>query len=444
MSPNLVGWLKRRAAGDTSTDTVGIRGAGASSQANFGDPIDVSDLLFSVKREPASYRAIFQVAHDIFAKWFKIVDASEKPNPDFDRLVQKVLGALNAKEVYTQAAVFERLFGWSIIALTFVDYGKDLGSPVERPQEIHNLWAYSVLSVDVQSADEEKDVESIRFGLPVLYTLRREGIGQAKLHYTRVIHLATRLLDHRYKGIRVIEPMYDDETIFRNIRWGMGQTMYRVGGGFPDVEIQGATKRRLDELDASQQFKSLHARTYFLHDEKTKLEFKGVAGKALNPEPYVNSCMEQLSMATSIPLAIMRGAQAGALAGSDVNEREYFKFISDLQASYESAIWQLIDLLMETDQIPKVEDYEIQWNGGFELNELDRTAAALNNARSDQIYSAWLTVNELRARMKPPLKALSGPKGNVIPGLLQKQEPFSQSRNVTEDKKIEENRNKPS
>jgi hypothetical protein len=437
-------WLKRRFAGDTSTDTVGIRGAGASSQANFGDPIDVSDLLFSVKREPASYRAIFQVAHDIFAKWFKVVDVSEKPNPDFDRLVQKVLGALNAKEVYTQAAVFERLFGWSIIAMSFVDYGKDLGSPVERPQEIHNLWAYSVLSVDVQSADEEKDVESIRFGLPVLYTLRREGIGQAKLHYTRVIHLATRLLDHRYKGIRVIEPMYDDETIFRNIRWGMGQTMYRVGGGFPDVEIQGATKRRLDELDASQQFKSLHARTYFLHDEKTKLEFKGVAGKALNPEPYVNSCMEQLSMATSIPLAIMRGAQAGALAGSDVNEREYFKFISDLQASYESAIWQLIDLLMETGQIPKVEDYEIQWNGGFELNELDRTAAALNNARSDQIYSAWLTVNELRARMKPPLKALSGPEGSVIPGLLQKQEPFSQSQNVTEEKKIEENRNKPS
>jgi hypothetical protein len=46
--------------------------------------------------------------------------------------------------------------------------------------------------------------------------------------------------------------------------------------------------------------------------------------------------------------------------------------------------------------------------------------------------------------MKPPLKALSGPEGNVIPGLLQKQEPFSQSQNVTEEKKIEENRNKPS
>ena len=431
MSPNLVGWLKRRVAGDTSTDTVGIRGAGASSQANFGDPIDTSDLLFGAKREPACYRAVFQVAHDIFAKWFKVVDVSKKPNPDFDSSVQKVLSALNAQEVYTRAAVFERLFGLSIIAMTFLDYSKDISSPVENPQEIRDLWPYSVLSVDVQSVDEEKDIESPRFGLPVLYTLRREGIGQAKLHYTRVIHLATRLLDHRYKGLSVLEPMFDDSTVLRNIRYGMGQTMFRVGSGFPDVEIQGANKTKLDELDASQQFKSLHARTYFLHNEKTKLEFKGVAGKALNPEPYVNSCMEQLSMATSIPLAIMRGAQAGALAGSDVNEREYFKFISDLQASYEPAIWQLIDLLMETGQIPKVEDYKIEWNGGFELNEIDRAAAALNNARAEQIYSGWLTVNELRARMKPPLEALKGLEGNVVPGLLQKQQAFSQSQNVT-------------
>jgi hypothetical protein len=430
-------------AADAVSETFGVRGAGAGTGATFGDEINNDDLLFAVKREPAAYRAIFQVAHDVFAKWFKIVDKSQEPNEDFDALVQKVLDALNARNVFTRAAVFERLFGWSIIVLGFVDYGKGLSSPVEGMQEIRDLFPYSLLSVDVQSSDEEKDPKSPRFGLPVSYTFKQSGVEQVKIHYSRVIHLATRLLDHPYKGLSILQAMYDDLTVFRNIRWGMGQTLFRYGSGFPDIEFEGATKKQLDDLENSQQFKSLQARTYFLHSDKVKFEFKGVAGKALNPEPYVDSCIEQLSIATAIPKAIMRGAQAGALAGSDVNEREYFKFISDLQALYEPAIWQLIDLLMESGQIPKVEDYEIKWNGGFELNELDKTAATLNVARTEQVYSSWLTVNELRARMNPPLDPLPDDEGNVIPGLQKPQQPFSQSTSSEEKQDgKQEDRNK--
>ena len=420
-----MGAKKRSSRADTA-DTYGFRGVGATSQAGFGDTINNEDLLFAVKREPGSYRTVFQVAHDIFAKWFRVIEVSKTPNPDFDRQVQKVLDALKAKEAYTLGAIFERLFGWSVVAISFVDYGKGIEAPVQQPREIRNLTSYSELSVDVQKNDEEKDPESPRFGLPVQYTLRREGIPQKKLHYTRAIHLATRLLDHPYKGLSVLSPMYDDSTVFRNVRWGMGQTMHRVGGGFADISIKDATPKQLEKLEASQQLKNLTNQNYFLHSDKSTLEFKGAMGKALNPEPYVNSCTEQLSMASGIPAAILRGAQAGALAGSDVNEREYFKFISDVQASFEPAIWQLIDLLMETGQIPAVEDYKIEWLGGFELNELDRSSTTLNIANSEKVYSSWLTVNELRARMKPPMEELEGPEGDVIPGLQQTQTPFSQ------------------
>jgi hypothetical protein len=123
----------------------------------------------------------------------------------------------------------------------------------------------------------------------------------------------------------------------------MGQTMFRYGSGFPDVEITGANKKQLDSLEASQQFKSLQARTYFLHDEKTKFDFKGLAGKSLNPEPYYVPVMENISCGSGVPLAILRGAQAGQLAGSEVNEREYFKLVSDAQSRYEPGIRTLID-----------------------------------------------------------------------------------------------------
>jgi len=444
MSPNLVGWLKRRAAGDTSTDTVGIRGAGASSQADFGDPINEQDLLFAVQREPVAYRIVFQVAHDIFDNFFKVEEVTEKPDPNLDKQVQIVLGKLNAKSVFTQMAVFERLLGWSIIVQGYVDHGATLEAPVESPQEIRDIVAYGPLQFNVQSSDEDQKEESERFGLPVYYTLARTGISQAKVHFSRVIHFATRLLTHQYKGISALQPVYDDLTVLRNIRWGMGQTMFRYGSGFPDVEVQGATKKTLDDLEESQQFKSLQARTYFLHSEKTKLEFKGIAGRALDPEHYYTPIMENISAGSGVPLAILRGAQAGELTGSEVNEREYFKLISDAQSRYEPGIRALIDALIACGQVKtNVKDYKIVWLGGFEVSEKDKALVELSLAQAREKKQGWMTLDEIRGEQG--LKELPDGAGKVVLGIKRaEQQPFSQSQNVTEEKKIEENRNKPS
>ena len=58
--------LRKRFAFDSDLETSGIRGAGARSQADFGDPIIEEDLLWAVEREPVAHRIVFTVAHDIF------------------------------------------------------------------------------------------------------------------------------------------------------------------------------------------------------------------------------------------------------------------------------------------------------------------------------------------------------------------------------------------
>lgn len=410
-------------------DTWGIRGAGATWQATFGMPLNEADLLFAVRREPVANRIVFQVAHDLFDNWFQVEEIAEKPDRNFDNELQQVLGQLNAKSVFTQAACYERLFGWAIIALTFVDFGKDPASPVQGAKEIRELIAYSSLQFSVQSSDEDKDPESPRFGLPILYTLRRAAAEQVKLHFSRVIHLANRLLDHPYRGMSVLEPIYDDLTVLRNVRWGLGQTIFRYGSGFPDIEVRGASKKDLDDLEASQQFKNLQARTYFLHSDKAKLEFKGVAGRALDPEPYYLPIMENISAGSGIPLAILRGAQAGALTGSEVNEREYFKLISDAQLRYEPAIRQLIDALIACGQIKtKVKDYRIIWLGGFELAPTEQANVELQRAQARNLKAGWMTVDEIRASEDPPLEPLPNGIGHVVLGVKKaEQQPFSQS-----------------
>jgi len=420
----------RKTAKD-AIDTFGVRGASASWQASFGMALSEADLLFAVRREPVANRIVFQVAHDVFDNWFRVEEVSEKPDAGFDKEVQKTLSALNAKAVFTQFAVYERLFGWAIIALSYVDYGKGLDAPVSNPKEILEIFPFSTLQFTVQSSDEDTDTESARFGLPIYYTLRRDKAGQSKLHFSRVIHGATRLLDHPYKGMSVLEPVYDDLTVLRNIRWGLGQTLFRYGSGFPDVEVKGAKRKQLDDLEASQQFKNLQARTYFLHSDDTKLDFKGVAGKALNPEPYYMPIMENIAAGTGLPLAILRGAQAGALTGSEVNEREYFKLISDAQSRYEPAIRQLIDALLDCGQIRfkynVQREYRIVWNSGFELSEKDKASIELQQAQARNLKTGWMSVDEVRGEQG--LGVLPNGAGQVVLGLQKKplQETFASS-----------------
>ncbi|MDI6847603.1 MAG: DUF1073 domain-containing protein, partial [Candidatus Bathyarchaeia archaeon] len=178
---------------------------------------------------------------------------------------------LNAKDVFTQAAVFERAFGWSIIIVGYQDRSVSIAEPVKMPEKIATLEAFAPpMMVDVQV---DKDPQSARFGLPEIYKLRVES-ETVEVHYSRVIHIATRLFDHPWKGMSVLEPVWDDLTVLRNIRWSMGQTMYRYGSGFPVVTVKGATKEEVDRY--KQEWGPLTAQTSMWCDENTTIEFKGL------------------------------------------------------------------------------------------------------------------------------------------------------------------------
>jgi len=388
------------------------------------------NITFAIKREPVAHRIVFTVAHDIFDNWFEVELLEEGVDKEkFNEAVQKVLLLLNAKDVFTQAAVFERAYGWSMAVLGYQDKAPTLKDPVLSPEKIVSLEACSPPMITKVEIDANKN--SPRFGLPEIYKVKLTETEEGEIHYSRVIHFATRKIEPGYKGISVLEPIWDDLTVLRNIRWGMGQTMYRYGSGFPVVTVKGATKEQIDQY--KREWGPLTAQTSMWADENTTIEFKGLAGRALDPEPYYLPIMENISAGTSIPMAILRGAQAGQLAGSEVNEREYFKLISDCQSRYEPGIMDLIDCLMETKQIPDVH-YKINWLGGFEINPRDQAAAELDKTRSLEIKTDWMTVNEIRQ-----LESLERiPGGDVVLGLSKVQGGvFSNTTSATSKRKLE-------
>ena len=147
--------------------------------------------------------------------------------------------------------------------------------------------------------------------------------------------------------------------------------------------------------------------------------------------------MEHISCGTSIPLAILRGVQAGALTGSEVNQQEYYGIISDQQSAYEHGIRELINIIRSLNKPEGAGSnpasdaespaFEIEWKSGIELTE--ERKATIDKMKVDTIMSLGpiLTRNELRKKYDPELEDLSEEQGgdevlgrspapNVFPG----------------------------
>jgi len=100
--------------------------------AEFGQTITDANITFAVKREPVAHRIVFAVAHDVFDNWFEVEPLEEGVDEEeFNEAVQKFLLLLNVKDVFTQAAVFERAYGWSIVVIGYQDKAPTVKAPVE-------------------------------------------------------------------------------------------------------------------------------------------------------------------------------------------------------------------------------------------------------------------------------------------------------------------------
>lgn len=415
--------------------------SGTGGGGEWGALISNIDRTYAILRTPVGHRVVFTLALDIWDKWFELeLEGEHKPeeNQAFNDKVQKELARLKVKRELNRMSIFERGYGWSILAISY-ESTKDHSLPYEpleakKPEDkgykdIVDLRAYGGDSIT--SVLEDRKTDSPRYGFPTEYRITAAGLTKRlRIHYTRAIHVATRLLRHDWRGISILDALWNDLVLLDNIRWSMGQTMYRYGSGFPDLEFTGADLAKIREWEESEGVRNLFARSMFVHNEKQKLEFKGVAGVALNPMNYYLPIMESISMATSIPLAILRGAQAGALTGSEVNEREYQGLLSEEQVMYEQAIRDLIILILRQPSMQGTEEgktgdqeaedfpaFTFKWLSGIELSETEKVDLNLKKANLLAVKGQWHTRNELRKMEDPQAKDLpEGQGGEEILG----------------------------
>lgn len=290
----------------------------------------------------------------------------------------------------------------------------DLQASVKNPTSLDTLQVYS--KPDVSKVEENEDPESENYLYPEYITLNISQSSQ-RIHVSRFLWTSTRLVDHRYQGVSALENVYDDINALRRMRWSLALTMLRHGSGFPDVKLLGASIADVNAFIASGQFDNLNAMRYFVHNENQELNFKGAQGETLNPSVYILPIFESISAGTRIPVSILRGAQAGALTGSEVNEREYAQLLSSIQSQYERVVKQLVTAIMNVRGLKG--NFKIAWNSIIELDE--KTRAEIDNIkeRTNVLKTNYMTVNEVRQGALGEEKDIEG--GDVVLSLVKGQ-----------------------
>lgn len=452
-SGDLVNFTKGVGA-SLAVDTGGsVRQAirGETSGTPFGKVITDNDREWAAYREPIGVFVIFHVSGDVFKGWFEINDPStEEQDPDLNRRFQKRLTELKAKTVLTRALELERLYGYSLIVGRFDDAETraDLAKPKKEGANLVELQAYSrktgmgeyANKLGVTSVVRDKNPASERYGEIEIYKMDLGGGGaRVSVHHSRVHRFAT-----RSKERSVIDGLHDDLMTFRNMRWALGQFLWRIGPGFPKLTFpKGFTMEQLLAFKNAGLFADLMQRSYILLPADYEFEFVGAQGVTVNPLPYLKPITETISAGARIPEPILRGAQAGALTGSEVNERDYWDgLISSIQSAVEDAVRAVIDWAMagsgEVDigdpELAKIRllagdvwdrikgefdaavlEYEIVWLGGYEIGEETRARAELYREQSNVLRLNYQEVDEVRVlNEKDPLP---GGVGKVVPGI---------------------------
>uniref|UniRef100_A0A6M3LZ88 Anti-CBASS protein Acb1-like N-terminal domain-containing protein n=1 Tax=viral metagenome TaxID=1070528 RepID=A0A6M3LZ88_9ZZZZ len=377
------------------------------SQRTFGGKIADDERVFASQREPILKWLVSYVASDIYDQGFRVVEIGNEDDDTLNDAVQKALLKLNAKKHLTRLTTFERRWGTSVLLLAYstteetVDWTTPLydeDGKVPEGGELLQITPYPKNKVNV--TQEIKDQSDLRFGLPEYYDITRGSQAvPLKVHWTRVIHDAPRLDEHPYWGLSVMDPVWDDATGWRNIRWALYQMLWRYGMGYPHFSFEGASQLDIDDWEANGGLTDFFVRGVFLSNEKATVKFVGLEGATVNPEEYVEMAYGSMATGSRIAQDLLKGVSAGAVTGSEVNLREYAKLISNEQSDVEDVPLELIRRLMETGQVDF--DYEnrgfaLEWGSAFELNELDSARVHLQESMALKNDTEYMTLNEVR------------------------------------------------
>ena len=322
------------------------------------------------KDSVANYITV-KVAENAFDDWFAFVD---EDGIEIMPEVQKELRRMNAKKWLTQALVGERIFGHSLLYTGPNVYRQDY----EEGYQLANLDVFTPIYFDFPTdmRDDKGRPEIVR-----IYPNPKNRAVYEDEPYDDFIHFMTRPKGRGYEGYSAIYSAWIDLTYIRlskhsqswlDAKHGLGIFAWFLEGRLTD-ETEGALEEMLEDLSVT--------RAAIVDGNLVKdVKFIGPpasGGSRINDS--IDMLLGLVAAATGVPKDILIGLSAGAITGSEINNKALYATLNQIQMSMEPYIRELIKRMGYEN------DYEIDWNTRYATDELEQAQIRLLNAQSAQM-----------------------------------------------------------
>jgi hypothetical protein len=313
--------------------------AKARKSNGFTDTITDKDYREAVERNQAAHAIVVDVASDAFTG-FKAGALDANIQQLFDEMISAPMRA---------AYMFCRMYGYCGLLIGYAD-DTDLSVPTKGGAKIEYLQA-------IPKDWIEEIVYKKRDGYPVLpltpesYKVNISTTPQT-VDASRMVLLSNPSLDAgSIEGEPSLKAVFDLITVIKSMDWGVGQAMWRHGGGLTAF-IVADTRDQQTQIDAIDELVTdINAMTTLTLPAGTQMYSELNGG--LNPEPYYRVIMQQLSLGTRIPMSILIGSQAGALSASMKDRHDYYELLTDIQEDVLTpALVEILQRFQTSNQLP--------------------------------------------------------------------------------------------
>lgn len=240
-----------------------------------------------------------------------------------------------------------------------------------------------------QVTQYERDVNSPRFGQPVMYLItfndpreQHSGTGlpvaSQNVHWTRIIHVAeTGSSSSEVFAIERMKPVLNNLLSLQKLYGGSAEMYWK--GAFPGISLETHPQLGGDvKVDAS-------ATRDMMEDYSNGLQrfllLMGMSAKPLSPQvvdpsPQVNVQIEAICIKLGIPVRVFKGSERGELASSQ-DDSAWNDRLKKRQAVYVTPkiIVPFVDRLINIGVLPQPSGFSVAWK---DLDSLSETEKATN------------------------------------------------------------------
>lgn len=379
-----------------STLTDRLRSVGALGDTHSGDrniyeqcgwkkTLDFTDYKYIFDRNGIGFRIVDAMPRASWAETPSVKGSDELVNA-WERLVN--FSDRGLMHYLYRADSMSGVGKYGVLFLG-MDDGADPSESVSNASKL--LFARPYFSEDANITRWETDATNPRYGLPTEYSLKpKANNSEAFLtaHHSRVLHLAEGSLSSDVYGVprlqRVMNRLYD----MRKILGGSAEGFWRTG--FPglglslDKEVSLTEQQKEDMNDEAEDF--VHGLTRLLRLQG--VDIQELSASPSDPTAHMEIQLACISIATGIPIRILKGSERGELASTQ-DYRQWQDRIEERRVLYLNPVVMkpLVRKLMSAGLLPEEDDFEIEWTTP---EESDRERARIAREWSSALgaYSA--------------------------------------------------------